>query len=91
MVPTLDPGDRVVVVRRRPAPGEVAAVRDPRLPSRVMVKRVVEVREDGSVLVAGDNPALSTDSRHFGPVPRRLVLGRVAYRYAPASRAGRVV
>jgi inner membrane protease subunit 1 len=44
---------------------------------------------DARVDVRGDNEAASTDSRHFGPVPRRAVRGRVLYRYGPPARAGR--
>jgi type IV secretory pathway protease TraF len=54
-----------------------------------LLKRVSAVDGD-AVTVLGDDPASSTDSRTFGPVPRSSVLGRVVYRYAPGARAGRV-
>ena len=38
--------------------------------------------------VAGDNLTNSLDSRHFGPIPRRSVLGRATKIYWPRSRAG---
>ena len=90
MLPTLSPGDHVIAVRRRVRAGDVAAVRDPRAPSRILVKRVERVDANGAVTVAGDNPDASTDSRHFGPVAPALVVGRVVYRYSPSDRAGRV-
>ena len=34
----------------------------------------------------GDDPGHSTDSRHFGPVPRKALLGRAWLVYWPASR-----
>jgi signal peptidase I len=40
--------------------------------------------------VLGDNRAVSRDSRTFGPVKRSEVSGRVWYRYAPSSQAGRI-
>jgi type IV secretory pathway protease TraF len=45
-----------------------------------MVKRVVALGEDGRCVLAGDDPATSTDSRDFGGVPAALVLGRVVLR-----------
>jgi nickel-type superoxide dismutase maturation protease len=89
MTPTLVPGDRVLAARTRVRTGDVVAVRDPREQGRVIVKRVTSVHDAG-VEVLGDNPDASTDSRHFGVVPRALVIGRVVYRYAPADRAGRI-
>jgi len=96
MAPALLPGDRLVVLRRPPvgrrwpAPGAVVAVRDPRVPTRVLVKRVGSVdRGSGTVEVLGDSADGSTDSRTFGPVPRSAVVGRAVYRYAPAGRTGR--
>jgi signal peptidase I len=40
--------------------------------------------------VAGDSPAFSTDSRTFGPVPTRDVLGVVRFVYWPPGRIGPV-
>ena len=88
MRPTLLPGDRVVAVRcRRPQPGDLVVLPDPRLPARTLVKRVDAVGP-GGVTVVGDAPDASTDSRTFGPVP--AVWGRAVYRYAPRERAGAV-
>jgi nickel-type superoxide dismutase maturation protease len=90
MEPTLAPGDRLLVARRRGLhPGDVVAVRDPADRNRVLVKRVSAVLGEG-VVVRGDNPGASTDSRSFGPVPTTDVLGTVIRCYAPAWRAGPV-
>lgn len=90
MVPTLQPGDRLLVIPGRVRSGDLVALRDPRDQARVIVKRVDTVDGSGRYLVAGDHRAASTDSRHFGPVERRHLLGRVLYRYAPPARAGRL-
>jgi signal peptidase I len=42
----------------------------------------------GSVFVLGDNPAGSADSRTFGPVALRRLIGRVLTRVWPPSRWG---
>lgn len=90
MRPSLLPGDRVLLLRRPLARGAVVTVRDPRQPQRVMVKRVHALLADGRVDVRGDAAEHSTDSRAFGPVPRRLVGLTAVYRYHPPERAGRL-
>ncbi len=90
MEPTLAPGDRLLVVRARHLhPGDVVAVRDLTEARRVLVKRISAVLED-EIVVRGDNPEASTDSRSFGPVPSGAVLGRVVCCYVPSWRAGPV-
>ena len=90
MRPTLEPGDRVVCVPAwRVRRGDLVAVRDPRDESRLLVKRVTGA-DRATVTVEGDNPDASTDSRTFGAVPRRLVVGRAVWRYFPESRRGRL-
>ena len=86
MRPTLEPGDRLVVLRLPPRVGDLVALQRE---GRVLVKRVVALDGD-QLVVHGDNAAASTDSRTFGPVAPSAVLGRVVYRYAPTARAGRV-
>jgi nickel-type superoxide dismutase maturation protease len=90
MEPTLVAGDRLLFSPlRRPRRGDIVAVPDPRQPRRLLVKRVTAVDDgQGLISVRGDNPDASTDSRDFGPVERRRVLGRAVYRYAPIERAG---
>jgi len=88
MRPTLVPGDRLVVLHsRRARPGAVVVVDGASVGRSTMIKRVSGVGPAG-ISVLGDNPAASTDSRHFGAVAR--ISGRVVYRYHPAGRTGRV-
>jgi nickel-type superoxide dismutase maturation protease len=90
MLPTCAPGDQLLVCRwARWRAGDIVALTDPTVPSRLLVKRVAWVRA-GRVWVLGDNLAASTDSRRYGAVPGHLVLGRVVYRYAPSPAAGRL-
>ncbi|MGH7752330.1 MAG: S26 family signal peptidase [Gemmatimonadales bacterium] len=92
MLPTLQPGDRVVVWRgTRVRTGDLVAFPDPSPPHRVMVKRVSALLGEGRLLVEGDNRAVSIDSRSFGSLHREALIGRIVYRYAPESRSGRLV
>ena len=79
MMPTYLPGERLTAWRRWRAvrPGDVVVVRDPRDPSRWLLKRCVQ--KVGSQLdLRGDNAQASTDSRDFGLVPSRDVIYLVA-------------
>ncbi len=70
MAPTYFPGERLTALRRwRPVrQGDVVVVRDPRNPTRWLLKRCVA--RVGSLLdLRGDNAFASTDSRDFGLVP----------------------
>jgi nickel-type superoxide dismutase maturation protease len=91
MQPGLSPGDRVLVWQwAAPRSGDLVVFRDPERHLSFAVKRVVSLEANGDLVVRGDNPNVSRDSREFGPVPRRLVVGRVVYRYLPGERRGRV-
>jgi nickel-type superoxide dismutase maturation protease len=90
MLPTLAPGDRLLVVRaRRLRVGDLVAVDDPGRPGRLLVKRVAGDHR-GHLELRGDNPVASIDSRTFGPVPPSAVRGRVVRRYWPPERRGPV-
>lgn len=97
MAPTLVPGDWALAVpARRLVRGTVVVVEHPRRPGFEMVKRIVAVpgerAPDGRLLgseewwLEGDNPAASTDSRHFGPVLRHDIKAKIAGTYWPVAR-----
>ena len=90
---------RLAYVRRRPRTGEIVLVAHPLRPRLRMVKRVTavpgqtvgglmhpRVLAKGEYWVEGDNSDASTDSREFGPVSRREILGRAWVRYWPTER-----
>jgi nickel-type superoxide dismutase maturation protease len=96
MAPALLPGDRLIVearsfARRLPRRGEVVLAPDPREPARELVKRVATVDARGGVVALhGDAPDSSTDSRTFGSIPIDRVRWRIAARYWPPGRLGRI-
>jgi len=82
MRPALEPGDYVLVNRwaykfRPPAKGDLVVVRDPETPQRFLVKRVSAVPDAMQIRVAGDNADRSRDSRAFGPIATREIVGKV--------------
>lgn len=91
MEPTLWPGDRLLTVPALPRwvrAGRVVVVEDPTEPGHLVVKRVAAAPVVGrahGVEVLGDHPAASTDSRQWGPLPRRAVR-RVVVRRWPDLR-----
>jgi signal peptidase I len=89
MLPTLAPGDRLLLgYRRTPRPGDLVVAR---LPGGVVaVKRAAERRttvlgEPGWWLLS-DNAARGADSRHYGAVAEGDVLAVVVMRIWPLSR-----
>ena len=87
MAPTLLPGDRLLVARLPPRPGDVVLAADPRAPGRELVKRVARL-DGGAIGLRGDNLSASTDGRAFGAVPSAAVEWRAICRYWPLDRIG---
>lgn len=83
MLPTLHPGDCLLVRRpRRVRAGALVVARFPARPDLLVVKRAV--RPDGDLWwVEGDNPAVTDDSRRYGPAE---VVAVVLLRYWPVRR-----
>lgn len=90
MRPTLEEGDRLLVAgTRRLRVGDLVVLREPGGDGLLVVKRLAAL-EGAEVVVRGDNPGQSRDSRAYGPVPRAAVVGRAWWRYHPPERAGRL-
>ena len=91
-MPTLLPGDRLLIDPgayrdRAPAVGEVVVLQDPEARVPWLVKRVAAVDQAaGTVEVLGDARAVARDSRQFGPVPLRAIVGKVYRVYYPLDR-----
>jgi nickel-type superoxide dismutase maturation protease len=95
MQPALDPGDMLLVRRTiragRALPvraGQIVVARNPRRPEQLGVRRAGRP-EGGGWWLSSDNPwAGAVDSKAFGPVPPRLIEGKVLLRYHRGRPAG---
>jgi len=79
-------GDYVLVTKipkilRRIKPGDVVVFRHPAY--GVMIKRLERLSGDGAELFVMGNHPDSNDSRSFGAVPRRWLVGKVIWRISP--------
>ena len=74
-----------------PRAGDLVLAPDPREPSRLLVKRVSAVYDDGRELwLTGDAPDVTADSDAFGSVETSSIEGRPWFRYWPPRRLGRI-
>ncbi len=73
MFPTLKEGQEVLTFNwEKIHEGDVIVVKDQK------IKRVQKIMGN-KIYLLGDNKKESTDSRHFGPVDRSQILGKVIY------------
>jgi nickel-type superoxide dismutase maturation protease len=87
MIPNFQPGDEILVDLRAyrqepPQAGDIVLAFRPDRTDVTMIKRVASVAHDGRLILLGDNPAASTDSRSFGPVPPANILGKATSKFA---------
>lgn len=91
MTPTLQPGDQVLVDGSlAPTVDGLVVARHPRTPDLLVIKRVLEIDEDGRLIVGSDNPDEGTDSRTWGPLTPSDVVGIVTWVFdRPEAVTGR--
>ena len=86
MQPLLQPGEEILInphAYRQSAPqvNDLVVVIHPEQSNLEMVKRIVEIRENNTYFLQGDNLLYSTDSRNFGTVALNLIRGKVTSRF----------
>lgn len=62
---------------RKPKAGEIIVLRSPK-DKRYVVKRIQKIEKD-RYFVVGDNKDKSTDSREFGLITKKDIVGKVIY------------
>lgn len=82
MMPTLRSGDNVLVNRlyyllAKPKIGDIVALKDPR-DKKILIKRISEIK-NGQYFVLGDNKTASVDSRTFGWIKKKDIIGKLVY------------
>jgi nickel-type superoxide dismutase maturation protease len=87
MIPNLYPGDEILFDTRAyqqsaPQVGDIVVASRPDRPEITMIKRVAAIEGDGRLILLGDNPASSTDSRFFGPIALQNILGKATSKFA---------
>jgi len=81
MEPTLLDGDAVLIDPRATIMGgDIVLANHPYKQSVKILKRINKINADGSCDLAGDNEAESTDSRTFGPILSKDILGKAVCR-----------
>lgn len=85
MSPTLENGDVVLIDKHSEiAEGAIVLADHPYKKSVKILKRLTGFSENGEMILSGDNPDESTDSRTFGSVPLKNFRGVVTSRLAKA-------
>jgi nickel-type superoxide dismutase maturation protease len=86
MLPLLKPGEEILVDSQAyqnscPQIGDLVVAIHPHHSELRIVKRVILTLEDGSCFLQGDNSAGSSDSRSFGAVNLKQIVGKVTSRF----------
>ena len=80
MKPVLKDGDYVLVNRlayifKTPQVDDIIAALDPR-DKKTLIKRITKI-QNGKYVIQGDNKNFSTDSRNFGMIEKKSIIGKV--------------
>lgn len=77
MLPTLKPGQDVLVLCWfvKPKAGDIVALK---VKGKEMIKRI-QMSSDSGIFVIGDNKKESTDSRKFGWIKKKEIIGKVVF------------
>lgn len=82
MEPTFKSGDYVLINKLaytfgNPRKGDVIVLKHPKEKNKFLIKHISLVTNSNEYYVVGDNKEFSQDSRHFGPIKKDLIIGKV--------------
>ena len=81
MLPNLKNGDGILINSdEKVAVGDIVLAKHPFKKSVTILKRLSEIDENGNYFLIGDNLAESTDSRTFGAISAKHILGKAVCR-----------
>lgn len=81
MSPTLEDGTAVFIKpTKKVKKGDIVLAHHPFKKSVRILKRVAEIADDKKLILIGDNPSESSDSRNFGLVSTENIIGKVVCR-----------
>lgn len=81
MLPNLKNGDGILINSdEKIAVGDIVLAKHPFKKSVTILKRLSEIDENGNYFLVGDNLAESTDSRTFGAISAKHILGKAVCR-----------
>jgi len=86
MLPLLKAGDEVLIDTRayrhkRPVQGDLVVALHPQRPRFSVIKRITALPDYDRYFLSGDNAAESTDSRDFGAITLKQIIGHVICRF----------
>jgi signal peptidase I len=105
MAPALLPGDWLLLDptgQRWPRPGSIVVIREPGTGTLAIKRVAARGRRGGAgrdgvgglgprdARLLGDAPAVSIDSRTYGPLDADALIARAWFRYGPPGRVGRI-
>jgi nickel-type superoxide dismutase maturation protease len=81
MLPALKEGDVVLINTKTGfAAGDIVLAQHPFKQSVKILKRITEITPEEKYFLSGDNPKESTDSRSFGAIAKKDILGKAVCR-----------
>ncbi len=82
MEPDFKSGDYIIVNKLAylfgsPKKDDIIVFKHPKEKDMLLLKRIHSISNSNEIYVVGDNKDFSRDSRHFGPIKRRMIVGKV--------------